>query len=99
MTDVLPTRMQSLGYVMHSTPKAKVIIPPVCDVPAGPFLMGIDWKQDPHDYTRESRQLSVSLDAYQLTTFPVTVAEYACAVCAQTLQAPHRYGTWIGRSK
>jgi formylglycine-generating enzyme required for sulfatase activity len=43
------------------------IVPPLCDVPEGPFLMG--------DHTH-----SVTLPFYRIARFPVTVAEYACFV-------------------
>jgi formylglycine-generating enzyme required for sulfatase activity len=79
--DRFPTRLASLGYRVAFLTGAEVILPPFCDVPAGPFLMGSDPKKDKEaDKDRELPQHSVTLTAFQIGTYPVTVAEYACFV-------------------
>jgi formylglycine-generating enzyme required for sulfatase activity len=69
----LPQRLASLGFTGYTTQVndklVEYIVPPLCDVPAGPFLMD----DDKH---------SVTLPAYQIARYPVTVAEYACFVRA-----------------
>jgi formylglycine-generating enzyme required for sulfatase activity len=46
---------------------------PLCDVPAGAFVMGSNDEPPPHH---------VTLRAFHIAKFPVTVAEYACFVGA-----------------
>jgi len=63
------------------------ILPPVCDVPAGPFTIGSDRQQQ-----------VITLGAYQIGRFPLTVAEYACAVRAAAVPEPatgdYEHVTW-----
>jgi formylglycine-generating enzyme required for sulfatase activity len=77
-----PKRLADLGFVGTVVNGVEVILPPLCDVPAGAFLMGSDPKQDPDAFYDEKPQHSVTLATYQLARFPVTVAEYACFVRA-----------------
>ncbi|MGO8947033.1 MAG: formylglycine-generating enzyme family protein [Ktedonobacterales bacterium] len=58
------------------------ILPPVCDVPTGPFLMGSDPERDPEADADELPQHWVEEACFQIATYPVTVAEYACYVNA-----------------
>lgn len=75
-------RLTKLGFTLYSVGGVEVILPPVCNVPAGEFLMGSDPRQDTEADADEMPQHSVMLPAYQIATFPVTVAEYACFVRA-----------------
>jgi formylglycine-generating enzyme required for sulfatase activity len=82
-----PQRLAQLGFQVHVINGIEVIIPPVCTVPAGPFSMGSDPKRD-RVVKRESwgqdgqPQHTVTLPGYEISRFPVTVAEYACFVRA-----------------
>ena len=83
-----PERLERLGFAAEmgrdpQTGKEMAFIrPPLCPVPAGPFLMGSDPTQDRQAYPDEQPQTTVELPAYQIGRFPVTVAEYACFVAA-----------------
>jgi formylglycine-generating enzyme required for sulfatase activity/class 3 adenylate cyclase len=46
-------------------------------IPAGPFRMGTDKKDDPEAYDDESPVHEVYLDSYQIGRYPVTVEEYS----------------------
>ncbi|MGH2516040.1 MAG: formylglycine-generating enzyme family protein, partial [Ktedonobacterales bacterium] len=68
-----------------------VITPPVCDVPAGPFLMGSDPRRDPEGAESDAPQRTVEEPAFRIARYPVTVAEYACAVRAGALNEPREW--------
>ncbi len=76
---ILP-RLSQLGFEAHTFNGVEVIVPPVCSVPAGAFLMGSDPKKDRRAYEEEQPQHRLTLPAFQIARFPVTVAEYACFV-------------------
>ncbi|HEX6817841.1 MAG TPA: SUMF1/EgtB/PvdO family nonheme iron enzyme [Ktedonobacterales bacterium] len=73
-------RLGSLGYQGRTIHGIDVIIPPMCDVPAGEFLMGSDPARDKVANERELPQHRLNLSAFQIAKFPLTVAEYACFV-------------------
>jgi formylglycine-generating enzyme required for sulfatase activity len=75
-------RLATLGFQVAFLNGAEVVLPPLCAVPAGPFLMGSDPGKDSDAYEGEKPQHSVTLPAFQIAEFPVTVAEYACFVRA-----------------
>ena len=97
----LPPRLRQLGYTLYQaldaneTPLSFCLVPPLCRVAAGPFRMGsdrtLDKKADPH----EEPQHLVTLAAYRIAQFPLTVAEYACFLqgTAQR-ELPRRGITW-----
>lgn len=89
-------RLTKLGFTLHSVGGVEVILPPVCNVSAGEFLMGSDPRQDTEADADEQPQHSVMLSAYQIAAFPVTVAEYACFVRAggQEPQPERGVGNW-----
>lgn len=93
-----PERLQHLGFMyryLHDPDTGRlalVVLPPLCPVPAGPFLMGSDPKQDGQAYDDEKPQITMDLPAYQIGRFPVTVAEYACFV-----EAGHMWPTTDAR--
>ncbi len=64
------------------------IIPPVCEVPAGPFFMGSDTCKDTHAEQNELPQHTVNVGTYQIARYPLTVAEYAYFVCATQRKEP-----------
>ncbi len=89
--DRFPARLAQLGFTAHEMKDVQFILPPLCPVPAGPFLMGSDQKQDNDAPDWEQPQHSVALPQYQIARFPVTVAEYARFV--RDGQAPPRPGS------
>jgi formylglycine-generating enzyme required for sulfatase activity len=84
----LPSRLARLGFQGYVVGGIEVIVPPVCDVPAGPFAMGSDKQHDPHAYENEIPQYDIFVPAFQIGTYPLTVAEYACAVRAGAVKEP-----------
>lgn len=76
--------LMALGFKPHARPTAGLswFTPPVCAIPAGPFVMGSDRERDPLAFADEFPRHVVSLPAYEIGRYPVTVAEYACAVSA-----------------
>ncbi|HEY7833299.1 MAG TPA: SUMF1/EgtB/PvdO family nonheme iron enzyme [Ktedonobacterales bacterium] len=78
-----PARLASLGFAARHINGVEVILPPLCDVPAGDFLMGSDPQQDKVARAEEQPQYLIPLPyPYQIGRHPVTVAEYACFVRA-----------------
>ena len=65
--------MDELGHDLY-----RYVLPPVCNIPAGPFLMGSTRWRDKHTLDNERRRHTVMLVAYQIGTYPLTVAEYVC---------------------
>src|SRR5258708_5915287 len=83
-------RLQSLGFETHVVRGVECIIPPMGNVPAGPFIMGSSMHHESgvHVSEFEMPQHVVELPAFNIARYPVTVAEYACAVRAAALPAP-----------
>jgi formylglycine-generating enzyme required for sulfatase activity len=88
LPQILPDWLARLGYVGRSFDQTLVITPPVCAVPAGPFLMGSDPRRDPHADERETPLRHMDVGAYQIARYPLTVAEYAWAVQAGAVKPP-----------
>lgn len=80
--DCFAQQLAKLGFTLRSVGGVEVILPPVRNIPTGEFLMGSDLLQDRQADADEMPQHRVLLPAYQIATFPVTVAEYACFVRA-----------------
>ncbi|HLW01787.1 MAG TPA: SUMF1/EgtB/PvdO family nonheme iron enzyme [Ktedonobacterales bacterium] len=76
-------RLKTLSFVPTIRHQHQVILPPVCDIPAGPFLMGDDTEDD------EAPQFMATTPAFQMATYPLTVAEYACAMQAHVVSEPN----------
>jgi formylglycine-generating enzyme required for sulfatase activity len=76
--------LSALGFSAHRHPEtgALAMIPPLCVVPEGSFLMGSDPTRDPWAQPREQPQHTVWLPTFHIARYPVTVAEYACALAA-----------------
>jgi formylglycine-generating enzyme required for sulfatase activity len=83
-----PTRLAHLGYRVAFLNGAEVILPPLCDVPAGPFIMGSDLAKNRWAESYELPQHWVNLGSYQIAKYPVTVAEYACFMRATEHPVP-----------
>ncbi len=83
-----PLRLMQLGFRLMQVAdetgqdQFRYIVPPLCKVPAGPFLMGSDKKRDSYAYDEELPQHTVTLGAFEIGTYPLTVAEYASFVQA-----------------
>jgi formylglycine-generating enzyme required for sulfatase activity len=92
--DRFPLRLAELGYKATFLNGAEVIRPPLCDVSAGPFLMGTDPTKDGDGRDDEQPQNWVTLGAFQIGMYPVTVAEYACFVRATGQAAPTSSDGW-----
>jgi formylglycine-generating enzyme required for sulfatase activity len=93
-----PQRLADLGFVRHGNVaggEGWYIVPPLCHVDAGPFLMGSDPREDTDAEDDELPQRTVDTASFGIGTYPVTVAEYDCAVRAGVVREP-RYGliTW-----
>jgi formylglycine-generating enzyme required for sulfatase activity len=92
---LVPPRMHDLGYIGRVIDGVSIITPPLCDIPAGPFIMGSDPRRDPQATDAEQPQRTVELGACRIARYPVTVAEYACAVATEALRQP---GEWARQS-
>ncbi len=71
-----------LDFAVHGGRGTEVLLPPLCVVPAGEFLMGSDTRQDTRAYASELPRHRVEVPAFHIARYPVTVAEYACFVRA-----------------
>src|SRR5215472_6469124 len=85
----LPPRMARLGFLSLSSDGVDFIVPPLCRVRAGQFLMGSDPLHDLYRQKDEQPQTKIGIGAFHIGRFPVTVAEYACFVRAGH-EPPHR---------
>jgi len=72
----IPTRLARLGFQGRVIDKVEVIVPPLCDVPAGDFTMGSDKAHDPEARDNEQPQYEIFVPHFQIAAYPVTVAEY-----------------------
>ena len=84
-----PLPLYTLGFRGYTVHGVECILPPLCAVPAGEFLLGSDKRQDSgtydedlEAYDNELPQHRLTLLAFQVARFPVTVAEYAYFVRA-----------------
>lgn len=85
---ILPWPLPQLGFVGRIIDGVEVITPPLCDVPAGPFLAGADRRRDPEASDSDPEPHVVDVPAFRIARYPVTVAEYACAVRVGAMRAP-----------
>jgi formylglycine-generating enzyme required for sulfatase activity len=83
-----PDALRRLGFTGRIINGVEVIIPPRCNVPVGAFLMGSDRKRDRAAHDDEMPQRQLYVEAFQIMKYPVTVAEYACAVRAGAVDEP-----------
>ncbi len=83
-----PQRLEDLDFESFVIGGVEVIVPPLALIPAGIFQMGSDKSRDHEAYDYELPQHSVALDRYEMARFPLTVAEYACAVRAKAVGEP-----------
>lgn len=92
-------RLHQLGFCIfmrideQEQDKAMYVLPPIYEVPSGSFLLGTNKAEDFNEaFHQESffayLQHEVLTEAYAIGRYPVTVAEYACAVRAGVINAP-----------
>jgi len=74
------------GWRVRAT-GVEFILPPTCDVSEGSFLMGSDM-EDEEAFDNEKPQYRIPLGAFAIGKYPVTVAEYACAIKAGCVKEP-----------
>ena len=91
LSDRFPPRLASLGHRAAFLNGGEMIVPPLCDVPAGPFLMGSDPQKDVNAENDEQPQHVMTLAAFQIGKYPVTVAEFVCFVRATNRRDPNEY--------
>ncbi|HEY7343459.1 MAG TPA: SUMF1/EgtB/PvdO family nonheme iron enzyme [Ktedonobacterales bacterium] len=86
-----PMPLYNLGFRGYTIGGVECILPPICPVPGGVFTMGSDKSRDKRAYDFETPQYPVEVDAFAIGQYPVTVAEYACAVQAKVVREPPQY--------
>lgn len=77
-----------LGYRIQHIHGVKVILPPHLLIPGGCFLLGSDPTKDPESYADKQPQHQVIIHEFYLAKYPVTVAEYQCAIDAGVVSVP-----------
>jgi formylglycine-generating enzyme required for sulfatase activity len=88
---LLTPRLHQLGFIGRMIDGVAVVTPPICPVPAGPFLTGSHPARDSRADEDDGPLRPLEIGAFRIARFPVTVAEYACAVAAQGVPQP---GEW-----
>jgi formylglycine-generating enzyme required for sulfatase activity len=92
-------RLKQLGFrLMQVTDvtgqdQYRYVIPPICEISAGSFLMGSDPRHDPDAQEAEMPQSVSTLSIFHIGTYPLTVMEYACFVQATNHTAPPDWGS------
>ena len=85
---LLPTALRRLGFTVRVYRGVSVILPPLCDVPAGPFLMGSDKSKDLEAFNDELPQHTVTLDTYAIARTPVTGSSRRAIQSIRSPQSP-----------
>jgi formylglycine-generating enzyme required for sulfatase activity len=81
--------LRERGFRTRSTSTSAYISPPLCVIPRGPCILGSDKAHDPQSAQEERPRRTVQLDQrFRIGRFPVTVAEYACAVHIGAVPVP-----------
>ena len=85
-----------LGFRRATQGDVELLLPPMRAVPAGEFIMGSDASRDEWAQQNESPQHLLWLGDFEIGKYPVTVAEYACAVAPGAVDPPRSIGgvTW-----
>jgi formylglycine-generating enzyme required for sulfatase activity len=92
-----PAYLREQGYVGRLINDTEVILPPVCGVSSGSFLMGSDKSVDLEADGDETPQHTVTLESYSIGKFQVTVAEYWCAIRAGAANEPYNWSSQLGK--
>ena len=84
--------LEKHGFIRRVASGTTYIWPPLCTIPPGPFIVGSDRSHDPQSSREERPRRSVQLAySFQIASFPVTVAEYECAVNVDSVPVPPTY--------
>jgi formylglycine-generating enzyme required for sulfatase activity len=84
-----PRSLRKLGFQFFvSATDLDYIIPPMCEIPDGEFTMGSDLEADESSDPDETPAHKIPTGGFEIAKYPVTVAEYSCAVRAQMLPEP-----------
>lgn len=83
-----PLSLYNLGFQGRAINGVEVILPPLCLVPGGIFWMGSNNQQDPGAFDNEIQQHGIEVATFYIGKYPVTVAEYSCAVKAHAVSEP-----------
>ncbi len=83
-----PMSLYSLGFRGWNVKGVECVLPPICPVPGGVFIMGSDKALDKDAEDDETPPYPVLVDDFAIGQHPVTVAEYACAVRAKAVRVP-----------
>ena len=86
--DPLPQYLADRGFVAHDASGIEYIAAPLCAVEAGSFHIGSEPGHDPDAKEAEFPLHRLSLRTYSIGRYPVTVAEYRCAVRAGAVHEP-----------
>jgi hypothetical protein len=89
---LMPTGLYDRGFRSFMVHNIEYILPPLCAVPAGVFTMGSDKARDTAANKNEMPQHPVLVGDLSLATYPVTVAEYDCAVRVKAVHEPPNEG-------
>lgn len=84
----MPERLAGLGFESVYAVGVSAFVPPVITINLGHFLMGSDKSHDKDALEDELPLHRVVLAAFQISKYPVTVAEYALAVTAGAVSEP-----------
>jgi formylglycine-generating enzyme required for sulfatase activity len=79
-----PMSLRTLGFRGYIMDGVECVVPPLCTVAGGVFIMGGDKMRD------QTPQTPTLVDGFSIGSHPVTVAEYACAVRAKAVREPPR---------
>jgi formylglycine-generating enzyme required for sulfatase activity len=88
LEELITPRLQDLGFTMNYVDSIGFVVPPFCDIPEGTFVMGSNGELDKYAYIDETPQHEHETPAFQIGEYPVTVAEYACAVQQHIVPVP-----------
>jgi len=99
----LSERLEQLGYTGWQTQfngwrpaGTAFMLPPVCPVPAGPCLLGSDPARDPLAYSNEMPPRTFGVDAFRISAYPVTVAEFACYLASENRRLDEHFKRYGG---
>ena len=84
----LPQYLKDRGFAAHDIGGITYITPPLCAVAAGSFPLGSDPAHDLEARLTEYLQQRLTLPAFHIGRYSVTVAEYRCAVRAGAVREP-----------
>ena len=83
-----------IGFQKHRSHGYDYLLPPMCTIPSGPFLMGSNKDHDVDAWILEIPQHSLRLETYSMSKYPVTAAEYGYAILANVVKEPKASSLW-----